>query len=179
MTVEVRELTAQDAGGLQEFFAAMPAADRTFFWEDVTDPAVGEAWARDDRRVRRCATDGDGAIVAFAALLPGTEYSSHVAQVVLVVAPDARRLGLGLALARAMLLEALQREFKKVTVTIAADSPGAIAMFQGIGFEPEALLRDQLRSPEDGTLRDLVILAHMVEDGWAGMLSGGLDEAMG
>ena len=179
MNLDVRELTAQDAPALREFFGALPAEDRTFFFEDVTDPAVADAWASDERRLRRCAVDDDGHVVAFAALQPGVDWSSHVAEVVLVVAPAARRQGVGRALARQMLVEALEHEFKKVTVAIAADNEGAIQMFQSLGFEGEALLRDQLCSPEDGALRDMVILAHLVDDTWATMLTGGFDEAVG
>jgi ribosomal protein S18 acetylase RimI-like enzyme len=179
MNLNARELTADDAPALKAFFGALPAEDRTFFFEDVTDPAVAEAWASDERRLRRCAVDDDGKIAAFAALQPGVDWSSHVAEVVLVVAPAARRQGIGRTLARGILVEALEHDFKKVTVAIAADNDGAIQMFQTIGFEGEALLRDQLRSPEDGELRDMVILAHMVDDNWATMLSGGFDEAVG
>jgi ribosomal protein S18 acetylase RimI-like enzyme len=179
MKLDVRELTAQDAPALREFFAGMPAEDRTFFFEDVTDPAVADAWASDDRRLRRCAVGDGGGIVAFAALQPGVDWSSHVAEVVLVVAPDARRQGIGRALARSMLVDALEHDFKKVTVAIAADNEAAIQMFQSLGFEGEALFRDHLRSPEDGALRDMVILAHLVDDTWATMLTGGFDEAVG
>lgn len=179
MSVQVRELTAEDTDALHAFFAGMPAEDRTFFWEDVTDPAVAATWAGDPRRIRRGAVDDDGNVVAFAALVPGVDWSSHVAEVVLVVAAAARRHGLGRALAQAMLIDAVERGFAKVTITIAADNPGAITMFQGIGFEGEALLRDHLRSPEDGALRDLVILAHMVDETYATMLAAGMDQVIG
>ena len=65
-----------------------------------------------------------------------------------------------------------------VTVMIAADNEGAVDMFRKLGFEAEALLRDQLRNPNDGTLRDTVILAHLVEDNWSSMLSGGFEGAL-
>jgi len=179
MSTDVRELTRADAPALREFFASLPAEDRTFFFEDVTDPAVADAWAGDERRLRRCALGDDGGIMAFAALQPGVEWSSHVAEVVLVVAPSARRQGIGQTLARSMLIEAVEHGFRKVTVAIAADNVGAIQMFQKIGFDGEALLRDQLCSPEDGALRDMVILAHLVDDNWAEMVTAGFDDAVG
>ena len=176
--MEVRELTAEDAPALREFFLAMPGEDRTFFFQDVEDPEVAEGWASDDRRVRRAACE-DGRILAFAALQPGVDWSSHVADLVLVVAPGARRMGLGRTLARGMLVEAVQRGYKKVSVMIAADNAGAIEMFQKLGFDGEALLRDHLCSPEDGTLKDMVVLAHLVDDTWATMATGGFEEAVG
>jgi ribosomal protein S18 acetylase RimI-like enzyme len=174
--MDVREVTAQNANELGAFFRGLPAGDRTFFWSDVTDPAVAQRWAGDPNRIRRCAVDDGGRIVAFAALVPGSDWSGHVAELVLVVAAGARRAGIGRALARVMLLEAMQAEFKKITVNIAADNEAAIAMFQGIGFDSEALLRDHLRNPDDGRLRDLVVLAHLVDERYATMQAAGLGE---
>lgn len=179
MTPLVRELDDQDTGALGAFFSAMPPEDRTFFFQDVNDPKVAQTWATDDRLLRRAAVDHDGRILGFTALRPGVDWSSHVAELVLAVAPDARRQGLGQTLARSMLIEAVNRGFKKVTVMIAADNAGAIEMFRRMGFQGEALLRDQLCSPEDQTLRDTVILAHLVDETWAALLTGGFEGAVG
>jgi len=178
MSPEVRELTGEDAPALREFFASMPSEDRTFFFMDVDSPAVIDEWACREGHIRRCAVNEDGQIVAISALHPGTDWSSHVAELVLLVSPTARRGGLGRTLARRMLIEAVEHGFKKVTVMIAADSIGAIEMFQKLGFQPEALLRDQLRNPADGELRDTVILAHGIDENWSTMLTGGFDEAV-
>ena len=175
---DVRDLTATDAPALRAFFLAMPPQDRTFFFQDVDDPAVAERWAGDERAVRRGAFTGDGRLVAFASLQPGTEWSSHVAEVVLVVGREARRTGLGRALAGEMLETALERRYRKVTVVIPAENTGALTMFRRMGFEQEALLREQLCSPEDGSLRDVVLLAHLVDDTWATVLPGGYEEAL-
>ena len=173
MNPEVRELTRADAQALREFFAKMAPEDRTFFYQDVDDPAVIDAYAGDEKRLRRCAVDDDGQIMALAALRPGSDWTSHVADLVLLVGPHARRRGLGRALARRMLIEAVEHGFKKVTVMIAADDVAAVEMFQKLGFQVEALLRDQLRNPDDGALRDTVILAHMVDETWSTMVTGG------
>ena len=178
MSYEIRELTAADTSALQEFFLAMSPEDRTFFFQDVTDPAVAEGWASDTRRLRRCAVDDAGHILGFTALQPGVDWSSHVADLVLVVAPQARRAGLGRTLARSIFLEALERGFKKITVSVPAENEGAIQMFRKLGFEGEALLRDHLCSP-DGELRDLILLAHLVDEQWSAMLTGGFEEVVG
>ena len=179
MTTQTRDLTEADAPALQAFFQSMPPEDRTFFFQDVNDPAVAQRWVSNPRSLRRGTFDEAGRLVAFTALEPGTEWSSHVAEIVLVVGPTARRTGVGRTLAREMLVAALERSYRKVSVVIPADNVGAIEMFQKIGFEPEALLRDQLCSPEDGALRDVVILAHLVDDTWSTLLSGGYEEALG
>lgn len=176
---EARDLTSADAPALRAFFLSMPTEDRTFFFQDVNDPAVAERWTSDERGAPRGVFDDRGRLLAFGALKPGIDWSSHVADVVLLVSPDARRAGLGRTLARDMLLQAVRRGFKKVTVVIPVDNTGAIEMFSKLGFQGEALLRDQLCSPQDGQLRDVVVLAHMVDDTWSTLLSGGYEEAVG
>lgn len=170
------ELTSQDAEAVLEFFSGLTAEDRTFFWDDLTQPSVVERWVGDPRRNATAVVEDDR-VVAFAALVPQTEWSAHVAELVLVVAGNARRRGHGRTLSQAMLLAALRRNFTKVTVQVAADRPGAIAMFQSIGFQAEALLRDHLREPTTGQMRDLVILSHLVEETYAHLMAAGLEEA--
>lgn len=174
--MQLRDVVPDDTDDVRAFFAALTPEARTFFWADITDPIVAAAWAGDERRAPMVVVD-DGRIVAFGALVPLSEWSSHVAELVLVVASDARRQGRGRALANAMLLAALERGFTKVTVQVAADQSGAMAMFQAIGFQAEALLRDHLRTPGTGQKRDLVILAHHVEETYSHMLAAGLGEA--
>lgn len=170
----LREVTASDADALLTFFFDLSAEDRTFFWDDLTDPRVVDRWAADPARRPMC-VDEDGRLAAFAALVPATEWSSHVAELVLVVGSRARRRGHGRALAQAMLVRALRAGYTKVTVHVTAGRIGPIAMFQGIGFHAEALLRDHLREPGTDRFHDLVILAHLVEDTYATMVSAGLD----
>jgi L-amino acid N-acyltransferase YncA len=180
MNAQIRELGSGDVEALQRFFAGVPAEDRTFFKEDVADPAAAQRWVDDRRSVTRLAVDGegDGDILAFAALSPGVERTSHVADLRLVVAATARGRGLGRSLARRMLLEAVGAGFRKVTVDLAAESTGAIDMFRGLGFVPEALLRDHLCDP-NGELHDLLVLAHAVADNWSAMATAGIGDDVG
>src|SRR5262245_43387368 len=61
----------------------------------------------------------------------------------------------------------------KVVVELPADQEKAIAMFTGLGFTGEALLRDHLRDA-DGELHDLVMLAHLVDESWAAISAVGV-----
>jgi hypothetical protein len=51
-------------------------------------------------------------------------------------------------------------------------------MFTALGFEGEALLRDHIRD-RSGKPRDLIMLAHFVQDNWASMESVGLGDELG
>jgi L-amino acid N-acyltransferase YncA len=178
MNIDVRAVQADDAEALLRFFADVPDEDRTFFKEEIGDARrVTEHWLADEPSLRRVVLDDQGRIVAFAALSPGVGRTSHVADLRLVVAAHARGRGLGRTVARRMFLEAVRHGFRKITVDIASDHEGPIRMFRELGFQPEALLLDQLCDP-DGQLHDLVVLAHAVDEQWSGMLTVGIDEAV-
>lgn len=80
-------------------------------------------------------------------------------------------------MARAALLRALELGLSKLMVEVVADQHAAIALFEGIGFEPQALLSEHIRD-RGGELRDLLVLAHSVSDTWAAMTAAGIDHAL-
>jgi len=51
-------------------------------------------------------------------------------------------------------------------------------MFAELGFTGEALLRDHIHDG-DGHYRDLVIVAHIVDDTWAAMDTVGISDELG
>ena len=57
---------------------------------------------------------------------------------------------------------------------VPADQEATAEVFRRLGFEGEALLRDQLRD-RDGTLRDVLVLAHFAEENSSLMSGIGLD----
>lgn len=176
MTVAARPFEADDVERVRSFFLAVPERDRAFFKEDVTDPHV-MAQRLTGEGVVRLAVDG-GEVVGFASLSPGVARASHVADLRLVIADSARRQGLGTRLAQEILIDALRHGFLKVTVDVAADNQSTIEMFRRLGFDPEGLLRGQLRDGH-GDLRDVVLLAHLVEDQMSAMTLAGIENEVG
>jgi len=164
-------IVAFDAGnvaGVIDFFRALSAGDLTFIKEDVTDPDTVRGWL--DRPGQRwLALDGE-TVVGFVAVLPLPGWSDHVGELRLVVHPARRRVGVGRALARHALADAVRAGRRKVVVELAADQDRALEMFGSLGFTGEALLRDHIRDRR-GDLRDLVMLAHFVDATWADMNS--------
>lgn len=171
-----RGLAVADGERLRRFLAEVPADDRSFFKEDVTDPAVAGRWLGEDRALRLVVVDDAERVLAFAALSPGLARTRHVGELRLVVAADARGAGVGRSLTRRMLVEAVRLGLRKVTIEVAATQTAVIEMFRHLGFEPEALLRDQL-CDASGELQDIVVLSHFVEDTWSTMLTAGTDVA--
>ncbi len=159
--LQLLALDPSQADALVAFFAAVPEGDRTFVKEAVDDPAVVRGWTEETSRGSRwLALDGD-TVVGYLALLPLTGWSSHVGELRLVVAPEARGRGVGGRLAEHALAVAVDLGLSKVVVEVVAVQESTIRMFNKLGFRGEALLTDQIRDG-DGELQDLVVLAHDV-----------------
>ena len=174
--MDVRPLSPELAVGLEQFFRRVPESDHNSFAEDVLRPGVVQGWLDQQGAHRACAVEGDQ-VVGYLAVLPLVGWSAHVGSLRVVVDPAVRGQGVGRALARAGLLASLELGLTKTVVEVVVDAVPAIAMFEALGFEPEALLRDHVRD-KSGELHDLVVLAHEVEGTWSAMATAGLDEAL-
>jgi ribosomal protein S18 acetylase RimI-like enzyme len=174
--IELRAPGTGDLDALMDFFTRVPESERTFFKEPVLDRPTVETWLRADRGRRGIALDG-GRVAGYVAVIPLAGWSDHVGEVRLVVDPDRRGHGLGRDLARWALLQALECRLSKLFVEVVADQEGAVAMFGALGFRAEGLLRDHVRDGQ-GELRDLVLLAHAVEDHWSAMETAGIGGAV-
>jgi len=171
-------LVPEHCDALLRFFQALPDSDRTFIKEDVTDPSTVRAWTSGEARGRRWVViDGDD-VVGYLAVLPLAGWSDHVGEIRIVVAPGRRGSGLGRELARRALVEAVQAGLAKVVVEVVADQEPVLALFTGLGFTGEAVLRDHIRG-RDGQLHDLVLLAHHVGETWSGMATVGVADDLG
>ena len=85
-------------------------------------------------------------------------WSAHVADVRLLVLPDARGKGVGRALLEASIDHAIAQGATKLTARMTPDQRGAITLFEESGFRGEALLRDQVRDT-NGQSHDIAVLS--------------------
>lgn len=174
MTTTIAPFEAAHADAVRDFLDRVPESDHNSFAEDIRAPGVVDGWLADERASRALALE-DGRVLGYVAVIPLVGWSAHVGSLRVVVDPDVRGRGIGRMLARHGLTTGLQQKLTKLVVEVVADAEPAIGMFQAIGFEPEALLRDHVRD-RTGELRDLVVLAHLVEGTWSGMASAGLSD---
>lgn len=173
--MEIRRLATGDEVALTRFLSRIPEGDRTFFKEDVLDADVVAAWVQ--RGEARSLALENGDVLGTVTVLPLQDWSSHVGEVRVIVDPAHRRRGIGRALARHAVVEALDLGLEKMAVEVIADQDATIAMFRSLGFEPEALLKDHVRDDE-GELHDLMLLAHSVEASLASLDAVGLGDAL-
>ena len=173
--MEIRQLEDRDRAAMERFIARVPEGDRTFFKENVGDPAIVAAWTQPGA-ARAIAVEGDD-VIGYVAVVPLQGWSSHVGEVRVIVDPAARGRGVGRALARHAVLTALELGLTKMIVEVVADQEATVAMFRSLGFDPEALLADHVRD-QNGDLRDLMLLAHSVEGSWSSLNVTGIAESM-
>ena len=175
--IRIEPIRAEHAPATREFLRRIPLEDQSFFKEDVSRPDTVDRWLAGEAGHRAVALDGDDCVRGYYALVPGAGLSSHVAELRLVTDPERRRRGYGRLLARTALIDALQRGIEKIVVEVAADEEPAIALFRSLGFEGEGLLRNHIRDTQ-GRRRDVLVLAHLVDDTWSAMATLGIDEAL-
>jgi ribosomal protein S18 acetylase RimI-like enzyme len=174
---DIRPIAMADLPALIEFSNGLPEGDRTFFKEEVDDDVM-RRWCGGRDGAHRWILFEDDVIKGFLAIIPLPAWSSHVGELRLVVGAQHRRQGIGQRLARHGLVEGVRLGLGKLVVEVVADREGDIALFSRIGFRPEALLEDQIRD-RDGHVRDLVILAHHIDENAGAMDAVGLDDAVG
>ena len=163
--IEVRPLRPSDEPGLARFRDAIPEGERRFFKQDPGSldqlPLSRGRWL----------VAIDGAEARGASPPPCRAAAGHLErprELAIVVAPSHRGRGLGRELARRALREAFELGCTHAYVEVVAAQEALVAMFQDLGFAPEALLADFVRDA-DGVQHDLMVLTHRVSDSWARM----------
>jgi L-amino acid N-acyltransferase YncA len=176
--VTVRPIAEHDATAFLHFVSQVPEGERRFLKGELNNPAEAFAgFLRDESARRLVAVEDGGDIAGLAGAFPGEGWSSHVAEVRVLVSAVRRGQGMGRAMARAALMEALNLGCSQVYVEVVAEQEALVAMFQDLGFAPEALLADFVRDG-DGEFHDLMLLTHRALDHWGRQQLLGLDEVV-
>lgn len=159
--VIMRPLEAGDKLELLSFFKRVPAEDRYYLKENVTDPEVIEAWISnlDFHRIIPIVALAEDKIVADATLHRSRSMARrHVGELRVVVEPDYRKAGLGRRLIRELLDIAADLELQLVTFElVAAREKAAINAARSVGFRAVATLPNRI-TDYWGNYQDLVLL---------------------
>ena len=156
----IRRLESSDEDAARAFFARVPDSDQRFFKEDVVgDRDVVRRWLGDTRARRLVAVDDAGCVRGYAAVVPGVGWSAHVAELHVIVDPESRRDGIGSRLVWKALEVTRELDLTKLVVEVVAEQASAVAMFQALGFAPEAVLPNHVRDRQ-GREHDLILLAN-------------------
>lgn len=177
--VTLRLMSGSDSSVALAFARALPVHDLLFLRRDITQPEAIEIWLNGIARGRITSVlaESGGQVQGYATVDRGElSWSPHVAELRVLVSASMRGKGLGRLLTQEAFAIALGLGIEKIVAQMTVDQKGAIAVFEGMGFRPEALLRDQVKDRE-GRKHDLLILAHEVAKFQAQMDAYGVTKA--
>jgi L-amino acid N-acyltransferase YncA len=176
----LRYMTAADRAAALTFARALPAHDILFLRRDITQPDAIDVWMNGIERGRITSILGErnGVVEGYATVDRGElSWSPHVAELRVLVSAAMRGKGLGRVLTQEAFAVALGLGIEKIIAQMTVDQKSAISVFQGMGFRPEALLRDHVKDRE-GRKYDLLILAHEVAKFQGQMDAYGISKAL-
>jgi len=177
--VTLRIMKPADEAAVMTFAKTLPAHDLLFLRRDITQPKVLSAWVEELEAgtiTSLVAIQDDRVLGCSAVVRDEHSWSPHVGELRVLLSPDVRAQGLGRTLIQESFIVALAEGVEKLTAQMTADQQAAIAVFEGIGFRAEALLREHVRDRE-GEKHDIVILSHDVAEFQAKMDQYGLNDA--
>ncbi len=162
--ITLRLMTPADKAGILAFARALPEHDLLFLRRDITQDSAVDDWIREMQtgEIVTILAESGGQIVGYATIhRSDLRWTAHVAELRVMVAESMRGAGLGRILTQEAFANALVGGIEKMVAQMTLDQKGAIATFEGLGFRPEALLRDQVKDRQ-GNKHDLLVLSHEV-----------------
>ncbi|MDZ7729231.1 MAG: GNAT family N-acetyltransferase [Dehalococcoidia bacterium] len=154
-----------DRDAVLAFARQLPPHDLMFLRRDITQEDGVQAWIHEieiGEAKTILAIDGEnvlGYATVHRSLIP---WSTHVGELRVLIASGMRGQGLGRVLTQEAFNLALGEGLEKMMAQMTLDQKGAISTFEGLGFRPEALLRDHVKDRE-GNRHDLLVLSHDVQ----------------
>ena len=161
MAITLTPFEATHLGSVREFAQSLPPHDLLFLSRDIQHPKVIDAWINsiaDGEISSLVALDGDKVVGTTAIVRDLLGWSSHVAELRILISEDMRGKGLGRILLQHCVTDAVDNGAEKLMARMTPDQRGAIQLFEEMGFRGEAMLRDHVRD-RDGKVHDLAILS--------------------
>lgn len=179
--VTLRHMSSSDKAGVLAFARALPEHDLLFLRRDITEESTVDDWIADiaSGEVTTVLALSGPEVVGYGTINRSRlRWSAHVAELRVLVAESMRGKGLGRVLTQEAFAIALESGIEKMVAQMTLDQKGAISTFEGIGFRPEALLRDQVKDRQ-GNKHDLLVLTHEVARFEAQLNAYGVGDAFG
>ena len=157
--MRIEPITSGHRQALVDFVGRISLQDRYFVDRTLISPVAIASWTQAVPERRLVAVEDDGSISGLLTIARGPGWSSHTADVRLVVDSTQRGRGIGRALAEAGIELAASMKIEKLSVETMSANSGAQATFVPLGFAVEARLPGGIRD-DQGELQEIVILSH-------------------
>jgi len=160
--VTLRPMAETDRDAMLAFARTLPPDDLLFLASNITEPEAVDDWLNRIQNARTftiLAIDRDR-IAGYVSLAHHlADWTRHLGEIRLLIAPSLRGAGLGRLLAAEMFSAAVGLGLRKLSAQMTPDQGGARTTFEHLGFRPEARLKDFVIDAA-GTTRDLLVMSY-------------------
>lgn len=160
-TLTITPLVPSDWPMLEEFLKAIPNEEHRFFRRNLSGQQRVRRWCSErdySRSLPLLAWEGSHIVADVTLLREPDSWRSHVGTLRLLVRPDNRNQGIGVAMLDEIIALAGELGLRKLQHECAATQTSLIHFLERSGFRGEAVLREFIRDPQ-GQLHDMVIMA--------------------
>ena len=162
--VTLHLMQSEDRDALLGFARSLPQDDLLFLAVDITRPEALDQWVHNIKpgQIRTVLAEVNGKLIGHGTLNHNAlQWTRHLGEIVLLINPDYRGIGLGSLLANELFSIARELGLQKIVARMASEQRGALQVFEGLGFRAEALLADYVIDRE-GRTHDLIVMSYDV-----------------
>ena len=165
-SLTLRMMGADDGPLMLDFARQLPYHDLMFLRRDITKQSSVDRWLNDiaSEKMYTLLAESETQLLGYATLYRNDfDWSHHVAEIRVLISPNARKMGLGRLLTREAFNVALSSGIQKVAARMTLDQTGARTVFEELGFRAEAILRDEVKD-RAGKTHDILLMANDVAE---------------
>jgi len=162
--ITLRLMEPGDRDALMNFARSLPQDDLLFLAVDITRPEALDQWVYNIQSglIKTIVAEADGKLVGHGSLSHNAlQWTRHLGEIILLLSPDYRSIGLGSLLANELFSVARDLGLQKIVARMAAEQQGAFRVLERLGFSAEALLADYVMD-RDGRTHDLIVMSYDV-----------------
>jgi L-amino acid N-acyltransferase YncA len=162
--ITLRLMQPDDREALMGFAKSLPEDDLLFLAVDITRPEALDQWVHNIKigQIKTVLAEANGKLVGHGTLSHNAlQWTRHLGEIVLLLSPSFRGIGLGNLLANELFSIARELGLQKIVARMASEQRGAVLVFERLGFRAEALLGDYVID-RDGRTHDLIVMSYDV-----------------
>ncbi|MEL7032112.1 MAG: GNAT family N-acetyltransferase [Pseudomonadota bacterium] len=159
--VVLRLPEAADAKRVHGFAVDLPDHDLLYLRRDISKRPVVDAWFESIQAGESLAilVEQDDQLIGMSGMmLDRKSWSPHVGEIRVLLGPAARGKGLGRVMIQESFVQAISAGVEKIIAQMTLDQAAARAVFEEMGFQQEALLKEHVRD-RNGDDHDIIIMS--------------------